>query len=212
MLKDPLISILGDDVRSKLIRLFAINRDDIFTKDEIRKSLKVSAAKLTSALRKLQLDGIIKSKKGTRTVEKKVKGKVKRVKERFDGFVFNKRYQYRAILEDLILHTVPSDRDVLVRKLASIKGIKVLITTGIFAKEVDATADILIVGDRLDEKEVESVVRGAESIVGRDLRCAILDTNDFVYRLNTHDQMVRGILDYPHFTHLDSIGVLEDVA
>ena len=210
MIKDPLVSILGEEIRAKIVRLLVINKTSVFDKEEIIKSLKVSKARTLTVIKNLIADGIVINKKGVRRVEKKVKGKLKTVREEFTGIAFNSRYKYRAILEDLILHTIPSDRDILIKRLASLSGLKILITTGIFARDNDATADLLLVGDDMDDKEIESIIKGAETIIGRDLRCIILDTNEFVYRFNIHDQLIRGILDYQHFVHADFIGIIED--
>lgn len=214
MKKDALISIIGNPIRARLIRLFVLNKEAVFDIKELQKTLKVSSARLTVEINDLITDEIVKRQKGIRRIEKKTKTKtkkmeVKEINESFIGVSFNKKCSFRSILEDLVLHTVPSEKDTLLRQLSQLTGLKVLVTTGIFVRDNDAIADIMIAGENLDEKEFGKIVNNTEQLVGREFRCAIFDMNDFVHRLNINDRTVRDILDYPHFVHIDRLGLLE---
>jgi hypothetical protein len=46
-----------------------------------------------------------------------------------------------------------------------------------------------------------------EADIGKELSYAVCDTADFVYRLNAYDKFIRDVLDYPHETIVDKLGV-----
>jgi hypothetical protein len=62
----------------------------------------------------------------------------------------------------------------------------------------DRMADLMIVGDRLDRKMIEGEIKKLESEVGKELRYALFDTEEFMYRLKMYDKLLRDVLDYPH--------------
>ena len=50
-------------------------------------------------------------------------------------------------------------------------------------------------------------MRKLESEIGRDLRYALLGSEDFAYRLNMNDKLVRDIMDYPHRIVFDRLNI-----
>jgi len=57
---------------------------------------------------------------------------------------------------------------------------------------------LTIVGDRLDKKMIDIEVKKIESEIGKELRYAVFDTEEFMYRLKMYDKLIRDLLDYPH--------------
>jgi hypothetical protein len=66
---------------------------------------------------------------------------------------------------------------------------------------------LLVVGDKLDEKQLNKAVHEIESELGRELRFAHFSTEDFRYRVGVYDRLIRDIFDYPHRTIFDKIGM-----
>ena len=48
---------------------------------------------------------------------------------------------------------------------------------------------------------------GIEAEVGKEIKYAILETDDFKYRLGVGDRLIRDIMDYPHDVALDKLGM-----
>ena len=46
-----------------------------------------------------------------------------------------------------------------------------------------------------------------ESEIGKELRYAFFDTQEFKYRMSIYDKLVRDILDYPHTVLVDKMGI-----
>ena len=85
-----------------------------------------------------------------------------------------------------------------------------MVTTGVFSRNPDATADILMVGNDVEESEVAKVLKAVEKTLGFEFRYMLMSTNDFVHKLNTSDRSIRGILDYPYQVHIDRQSILEN--
>ena len=210
MKNDSLVSIIGDPLRAKILRLFVMHQIDQFTVVNISSALRVPSVKVSRVLRTLIKDTIVKQKVITMRIAKKVKGKEKKVVKKEKGYCYNKSCKFHSALEALILHTIPSENEALVNKLSKLKGLKVLVTTGVFSRNPDATADILIVGNDIDESEIVKTLRSVEKMLGFEFRYMVLSTNDFVHKLNTSDRSIRGVLDYPYQVHIDRQSILEN--
>jgi hypothetical protein len=91
-----------------------------------------------------------------------------------------------------------------IRKAGSVR---LLALSGLFTNVPESKVDILIVGDRLDEKSLATIVHSLEAELGRELRYASFTTEDFRYRVGVYDRLVRDVLDYPHRLVLDRIGI-----
>jgi hypothetical protein len=76
--------------------------------------------------------------------------------------------------------------------------ITLFITSGIFMHDDDRLIDLMIVGDRLDKKMIDIEIKKIESEIGKELRYAVFDTEEFLYRLKMYDKLIRDLLDYPH--------------
>ena len=66
---------------------------------------------------------------------------------------------------------------------------------------------MFVVGDRIKERVLRTRMRKLESEIGRDLRYALLGSEDFAYRLNMNDKLVRDIMDYPHRIVFDRLNI-----
>ena len=55
--------------------------------------------------------------------------------------------------------------------------------------------------------KIETVIRVIESEIGKEIAYSAFETTDFEYRIGIHDRLVRDILDYPHITLIDRMGV-----
>ena len=76
-----------------------------------------------------------------------------------------------------------------------------------FIQDADSRIDLLIVGDNLKERALAGAVKDVEAELGKEIRLAVFSRKDFEYRHSMYDKLVRDILDYPHRTLLDRIGV-----
>lgn len=178
----PLEDLLGSPTKIKLIKFFLQNGDKRATHSEIAMFLKENPSRVKSALRAL------------------VKGRLVFTKKQKTGTVYfaNKNFYLFRELSALIVKSNPASFEFLKKSLRGMKGIKLAAACGIFLGEDGARADLLVVGDRLNKSLLKKLEERVEASMGREIRLAVFDTNEFEYRMNMYDKFVRDILEYRH--------------
>jgi hypothetical protein len=188
---DPLARLFTSPTRLKLLRLFLFNDDAAFQLNDIafRTSVAVDAAR--KEVKVLLAAGIIKKKTAK------------------EGIVYsaNKRFTYYEPLQTFLRTTTTlSDTDMLT-ELKKAGNLRVVALSGLFTGAIETKIDLLVVGDKLDDKHLEKSVHELEAELGRELRFAAFSTEDFRYRVGVYDRLLRDVFDYPHRTILDKIGL-----
>ncbi len=173
-----LAKILGNPARVKIMRLFLRNGGKAFAKKEVVKKSRVNSAAALRELRLLAAAGFVRKLSA--------------------GWSFNPSFDYRTEFENLLINTDMLDRKEVENIFKKAGRIKLLIISGVFIKNKDSRADLLIVGDRIKQKRVEEGVRKLEAEIGTELAYVVFDTQEFIYRLDMYDKLVRDILDFPH--------------
>lgn len=170
--------ILGSQARVKIMRLFLQNKDTVFTVKEVSTRSRVSVDVARRELRILSSVNFIK--KNTK------------------GYFFNIAFKYTREFEVLLVGTEALDDSGVSSHFKKVGKIKLLVTSGYFIKNNDSRVDILVVGDALKKPKIEEGIRKIEAEIGTELSYAIFDTEEFLYRLNMYDKLVRDIIDFPH--------------
>jgi len=210
---DILSQLFRGAARVKIMRFFFFNENKYFTLEEVASKTRMVKTTASRELRAIEKMGMIKRKEHPKEKAKKpAKGKgTKKIprKKRTTEYSLNPRFMYTETLKQLLsLHDPVAHRDI-TDKLRRAGKIRLLVVTGIFLGRVTDRVDILIVGDNIKRKEVDRALQHIESEVGREVAYAYFDTEDFLYRLNVKDRLVRDILDYPHERIINKINELE---
>jgi hypothetical protein len=188
---DPLARLFGSSARLKLLRLFLFNDDSAFTATDVAFRTSVPPESARKELRLLLTAGVIRKKTSK------------------EGVVYtaNRRFSHYMELQAFLRTTTSlSDNDML-NMLKKAGSLRLVALSGLFSGAIDTKADLLIVGDKLDDKQLEKSVHQMEAELGRELRYAAFSTEDFRYRVGVYDRLLRDIFDYPHRTILDKIGL-----
>jgi len=82
-----------------------------------------------------------------------------------------------------------------VSRIKRVGSIKLLVLAGVFAGNEASKADLLIVGDRLNQKKLTNLIKDLEIEAGKELNCAVLTTNEFIYRYDMYDRFVRDLIE-----------------
>ena len=196
---DLLGKLFGSQARVKILRLFLLNPLDVFDALTVSVKSKVQIQEARRELAILKASGVIAEK----SFLKKTGTKSKRV----PGFQLKGTFPLLSPLKNLIVSETPLNRDEIGRRLRGVGKIKFLTISGIFLSEPDARVDILIVGDELKKRSIEAVLRSIEAEIGKELSYGLMETAEFLYRINAYDKFVRDILDFKHDTIVDRLGV-----
>jgi hypothetical protein len=188
---DPLARLFGSFARLKLLRLFFFNDDTTFTVDDISFRTKTPKDQVRKELTQLKAADVIR----------------KRIGKEGAAYGVNRRFpHYEALLGFLRATTNLSDADI-VNVLKKAGSLRLVAMSGLFTGAIETKVDLLVVGDNLDDKHLESAVHSLEAHFGRELSYAAFTTEDFRYRVGVYDRLIRDIFDYPHRTILDKIGI-----
>ncbi len=187
---DPLQKLFGSTARVKLLRLFLFNPRISFTAGDIIARARVSDKDVRRELALLQ---------SIEVIYKSARGKGMR-------YALNSDFSYLEQLQNLLLNTVARGEE-MAKELRSLGPIKFVVLSGVFVGEWDAHLDILLVGERVNDRKLRERIRRLEADLGRELHYTLLSTPDFLYRLNMNDKLVRDVMDYPHRIVVDKLNI-----
>ena len=201
---DPLDSIIGDEIRVKLLRIFVLNKDSVYAIKDFVKVLRKSERSVRIVLKSLEGSDIIRRKKISSS-DRKSKGSAE-----VSGYGFNKWYTHREFLEKIVRVSIPTEKDILAEQIVRLPGVQYVVTANVFVEKSKKFVDLVVASSENNEPELKDLVRRAEKVIGRELRCVFLTVNDLMHRVRMNDRFIRGILEEEHYcVHLDKIGLSE---
>ena len=187
---DGLEKIFGSAARVKVLRLFLFNPRQSFTLADIAERSRVGEAEVRREITTLQ---------HAQMVERSTRGKGVR-------FTLSPKFAYTAAMQNLLLNAPKRANDI-VKRLRGVGTLRMIILSGIFMGEWDEGLDILLIGDKVKERQLRERIRSLEAEIGKEIRYALLSSENFYYRLNMNDKLVRDVIDYPHSIVLDRLNI-----
>lgn len=201
-----LIKLFGSAARVKIMKLFLSNPDQAFDNLEIANRTKTAPAIARKELVLLDKIKLIKRKSFLKESGGQG-GKNKATRKKMEGWILDKEFVFLSPLQNLLIESGTLEANEIIDKLKNVGNLKLLIVAGIFIRDINSRADLLVVGDNLSEMALERAVRVLESEVGRELRYVVFETADFKYRLGIYDKLLRDILDYSHKKLVNKLGL-----
>lgn len=188
---DPLSRLFGSFARLKLLRLFLFNEDRSFLILDIAFRTKTAKDLVRKELAVLVACDIVRKKKG--------KGGV--------VYTVNRKFAHYEALQAFLRATTNLGDSDIIDTLKRAGALRLVALSGLFTGAIETKIDLLIVGDKLDDRILETAVHTLEAELGRELSYAAFTTEDFRYRVGVYDRLVRDVFDYPVRTILDKIGM-----
>ena len=196
---DILTAIFGTQAKVRILRLFLFNPETPFFLQEMVERTKRSSKEVSHELSMLVKADLLKKRLTTKEVGgKKLHGL---------SYQLNPKFVYLDELKNFLTVASVSADESLLRRFSGVGKLQLMVASGLFVQNWESRVDLLLVGDNLDLKKIEAVIKGLEAEVGKELAYSAFETADFEYRLGIHDRLIRDILDYPHVTLLDRLGV-----
>jgi hypothetical protein len=204
---DILPKLFGNKSIVKTMRLFLLNAESSFETSEVRTRTKTTPAALRSDMARLRAIGFVKKKTIVKVRPAKTK-KGKGMKKKVETWQLNAGFPHLSALKLMLLSDHMINKTEAVKRMRRAGRIKLVVLSGIFLRETDGNrVDVLVVGDKLNRTSLETALRGLESEVGKELSYAIMDSDEFNYRIGMYDKFIRDILDYPHEKLVNTLGV-----
>ena len=206
-MKDPLTKLFGSAGRIKIMRLFLANPEECLQVADVIRQTKSIRTTVTKECKLLEQAGfLLKAKCKVEEVKRLNKGD-KIIKKIKPGYQLNSSFEYLQALRALLTQVSGDQSGDLSKRMRKAGRIKALVVAGVFLQDTTGRVDILIVGDAIKHRQLESVIRTTEAELGQGLRYAVFSTNEFKYRLDMRDKLVCDILDSPHKKLLNRVGL-----
>lgn len=197
---NTLEKLFGSPVKVRLMKLFLFHMGTVFAMDEIKRRTQMTAPKIRKELQVLESMGFLKKKTFSEP------GKTK-AKKKSSGWQLDQSFPYLLPLQSMLVYTSPFANKDIAKKFKNCGDIKVLIVSGIFIQDWESRIDLLVVGDRFKKGTLQSTIKTLEADMGCELRYTVLPTDDFEYRMNIYDKLIRDVLDFPHQKVLNKLGI-----
>ncbi|MEX2368772.1 MAG: helix-turn-helix domain-containing protein [Candidatus Paceibacterota bacterium] len=124
---------------------------------------------------------------------------LKKVKhEGSDCWQLNNDSKLRDPLHRIILMHQKVTPDDIADRLRKVGDVSLLILSGIFTGARNRPIDVLIVGKNIDKAKLSRALAQIEKNYGTELCYTHLPEDEFSYRFNVYDRLIRDVLDYPH--------------
>jgi hypothetical protein len=182
----------------KVMRLFLMNPETGFETKEVAARAQIKDSSARTELNLLKNVGMVKKKSIVKDIQIKTKSGVSTKKKRVEGWFLDSEFKYIDPLQSLLVGSDRIDRNDLMKRLKPAGKIKLLVIAGVFIKDPDSRADMLIVGDNLKIKTLGNIVRTLESEIGKELKYAVFTSEEFKYRANMYDKLVCDIFEFAH--------------
>ena len=123
------------------------------------------------------------------------------------AWTLNEKFPYIESLQNFLINATPVKNKDIPKRLSVAGAIKLIVISGVLIQNWDSRIDILIVGNGIKKSQLETAIKSIESEIGRELRYAVFETQEFKYRMGIYDRLIRDVFDYEHEVILDKIGV-----
>lgn len=175
------------------------NPDLFFTFTEIVRRTNINSRTIKKELKKLLKIGLAKTRIANIKPDQPIRARKKRVRsKKMKIYYVNPGFELFSELRDLITRSSVTSKSKLTQKIKKLGRVKLAIIAGVFLNKDDTRADLLLVGDNIRKRGLESFLHQTESELGKHLQYTVMDTKEFKYRLDMYDRFLRDVLEYPH--------------
>jgi len=182
----------------KVMRLFLMNPHIGFETKEVATRAQIKDSSARTELNLLKSAGMVKKKSFAKEIEIKNKKGASVAKRKVEGWFLDPEFKYIDPLNSLLIGSDRINREELMKRLKPAGKIKLLVIAGVFIKNIDSRADMMIVGDNLKMKTLANIIKTLESEIGKELNYAVFSTDEFKYRANMYDKLVCDIFEFSH--------------
>lgn len=150
---------------------------------------------------------LISRKKKTAVRKTLLRAKKPKQKPRY---LLNHGFEFFYELRDLILKSSPAEKDNMIKRINKLGKVKLAVAAGIFVNKENsdpAHADLLLVGEDIENAKLKNFLRALEAEVGKEIKFAVMDGEEFKYRWAMFDRFIRVMLEGPHEKLINKLAI-----
>jgi len=193
--------LFGGLTKVKLLRFFTLNPGSESSLSEIAVVVKASQESIRRELKILESIKFLSEKQVSRTNARgdhKIKVRV---------WSLDHAFPFIPDLRRILSYDITEKRLDVAKKFRGCGRIKLIILSGLFMNDASGRVDLTIAGDDLERRKIEKVIHNLEADFGKEIKYAILDTEDFNFRMFSGDKFIRDIYDYPFEYALNKLNI-----
>ncbi len=207
--KDFLADLIGNPARARVLRVFVLNEDEVFTSALLGKRAGISPAVASREIKVLEKLGIVRSKKVLPESQVATsKTKIKKVSKPQTVWFVDADFPHARAIASFVHEISPAQFEAVTNALRGTGKLAAVVLSGNFMGDATRPADLIIAADSFNQGRLERAVKGLELIFGREIRYAAFSTPEFRYRLTIQDRLIRDTLDFPHRVLIDRTRLL----
>lgn len=195
MSKNILDSLFTSPTRVKVLKVFLRNPEPPLLLKDIARIAKQSSRAVEQEINKLKKIDFIR--------ERKLRLPGKKVSRKF--LTINPSFPISKELEALLLKPELLSYDDLRKKISALGQIKLVILSGAFINKTGSKTDLLIVGDRINQRKLNSFVKLVGAELGKELDFVVMAVEDFYYRKDMTDRFIKEILEGDNVKLIDRL-------
>lgn len=176
----PLEQLFESPTRVQVMKLFFRNPEESFLIHEATKMMRANLSKIRKEIGRLERIGLLRSR---------------RISPRKQLFYLNESFDFFKELKELILRASPVPKDKILKATKGLGKIKLILLSGIFTGSNRSRADLLIVGDNINSRKLNTFIKNLEAEAGTEINCAVMNVEEFNYRYDMYDRFVRDLLE-----------------
>ncbi|MFY9462816.1 MAG: hypothetical protein WAP52_01380 [Candidatus Sungiibacteriota bacterium] len=194
---DHILEKLFESVpKVRILRLFMCNPEARFALDEIISRSQVRKYAVRAELNKLLKlgmirEGVIHDEVPTKNARKP------RIKKK-TVYALDQAFPLLNELRDLLVKSSVAPRNKILRQIKGIGKVKLAVISGVFIQSDNSRTDLLLVGDGIHQRKLDRFLADTESELGKSVQHTVMETDEFLYRMDMYDRFLRDILEYPH--------------
>lgn len=190
--KESTLDVLFDSsLRVRLIKFFFYNQKSPAEPAAIASRLQLHLTKVRKELEKLISIGLIKKVNIGSAA----------------SFLINRNFALFHELSALVLKASPALKARMTERIKGLGSVKLALICGRFLNDENSQADLLVVGDRINERKSRNFFKDLEAEAGFELNYVVLSTEEFDYRRHMYDRFLRDLLDYKHEKLINKLGI-----
>lgn len=193
--------LFGGQSKMRLWKIFCLNPHKEFTSKQLQTLTRLKLDLLIPDLKHLMKQGVIKG------IRKVVVENFRR--EARIVYKMNTDFPLLPALTETILLAIPRTPEKVLNHIQDLPKLKMVLLSSFFVSLNDSTnhssVDMLLVFEKIPA-QVGKVIAELERGLGRELRYAALDQEDFKYRHSIGDRLIRDVLDFDHVVAMDKMG------
>lgn len=201
--ENVLSKLFGSNSRVKILKLFLLNPKQKFYVREVARNLDLQLNSVHRELANLLEIGLIVSREDDTVAEKgaKVAKQDKKYYQVNESFVF-----YNELKALLVKSQILYEKD-FTDKLKKIGNIKLMLLTGFFVNDPEATVDLFVVGD-FSKDRLAKLLKDLEADLVKEVNYSVMNEEEFNYRREIADVFLYNILDGEKVVIIDEDGII----